>query len=196
MPRGLRRSLFAAWLIATPATIIASLFLYTKLDHRPLGMVLGASTGPDSMFSAPPPNLGGISDSIKSGDARPFLIDKFLRANGSPMAGLGNDIVASADKYRIDWRLTTAIAYQESSLGKVLPNGSNNDLGWAIYSGQNSGATFHSWQFAIDSVSSGLAHDYYARGLRSPTQIQSRYTPSSNGSWAAGVQSAMDSISD
>lgn len=183
------------WLIATPATLIASLFVYTKLDRHPVGLILGASDGPDGRFSAPPPSLGGIASSVKAGDARPYQVDKFLRANGSPMTGLGQYLVASADKYHIDWRLTTAIAFQESSLGKILPKGSNNAWGWGIYTGQDSGATFHSWQFAIDNVSQGLAQDYYAKGLRTPKQIQSRYTPGSNGSWAAGVQAAMDGIS-
>jgi hypothetical protein len=196
MPRGLKHFLLAGWLIAAPATVIASLFFYTKLDRHSVGLILGASDGPDARFSSPPPNLGGIRSSVKAGDARPFQIDKFLRANGSPMVGLGQYLVASADKNHIDWRLTTAIAYQESSLGRMLPGGSNNAWGWAIYTGQNSGATFHSWQFAIETVSQGLAHDYYAKGLRSPKQIEARYTPSSNGSWAAGVQSAMDEISN
>jgi hypothetical protein len=196
MPKGLKHFLFAGWAIAAPATIVTSLFLYTKLDHHQVGLILGASDGPDAMFSSPPPNLGGINNSVKAGDARPFQIDKFLRTNGSPMVGLGTDAVASADKYHIDWRLTTAIAFQESSLGKVLPHGSNNAWGWAVYTGQNSGATFHSWQFAIDTVSAGLAHDYYARGLKTPKQIESRYTPNSNGSWASGVQEAMDAISN
>lgn len=196
MPRGLKRTIFAAWLIATPVTIIASLLFYTKIDRHPAGLVLGAATGPDGMFSAPPPNLGGIAGSVNSGDARPFLIDKFLKANGSPMSGLGSYIVAAADRNHIDWRIVTAIAFQESGLGKVLPAGSNNAWGWGIYTGQNSGATFHSWQFAIDTVSQGIYQKYFSKGLKSPKQIQPIYAPASSGSWAAGVQAAMDEISN
>jgi hypothetical protein len=110
------------------------------------------------------------------------------------MQGEGTLIVSTADKYQIDWRLVTAIAFQESSLGKVMPKSSYNAWGWAIFTGKNSGASFDSWQKGIETVSKGVAQDYYARGLKTPKQIMTRYAPSSNGSWADSVQAAMNEI--
>lgn len=196
MPLKFPRAILAVWLIAAPVTLIASLFLYSSLNHRAGGLVLGASDGPDSRFASVPPNLGGIGGSIKSGDARPYLIDKFLTNYGSPMIGKGSFIVATADRYHIDWRIVTAIAFQESGLGRTIPPGSNNAWGWGIFTGKNSGATFHSWEFAIDTVSQGIAQKYFSRGLNTPRQIEPIYAPASQGSWAAGVQEAMDEISD
>jgi hypothetical protein len=196
MPRGLKIPILFGWLIVTPVLLVASLYQYSFQSRQPIGVVLGTHDGPYALFSAPPPFLNGVSQSFGFGDARSLLIEKFLHSNRSPMQGSGDLIVAAADKYGIDWRLSTAIAFQESNLGKVIPKRSFNAWGWAIYTGQDSGASFMSWPDAIEKVSRGLAREYYARGLRTPKQIQTRYTPGSDGSWADGVQQAMDAIND
>ena len=128
-------------------------------------------------------------------DSRPIIIDNFLAANQSPMVGLGNFFVQTADKYQLDWRLLPAIAFQESTLGKNMPAGSHNAFGWAIYTGADSGARFHNWEFAIETVAQGLKKDYVDKGLTSVDAIMSRYTPDSNGSWAFGVKFAMNEMS-
>ena len=194
MPLKLPRIVLLAWLIASPITLIAGLFTYTTLTGNSIGSVLGTSTGQEDLFSSPPPQLGGIGQSLTTGDARPYLLNNFLAEYNSPFKNKGSYIVQMADKYGIDWRLVTAIAFQESALGRVLPAGSNNAWGWGIYTGKDSGAVFHSWEFAIQTVTAGIAKDYYARGLRTPQQIMTKYSPSSNGSWANSVQETMDAI--
>lgn len=196
MPRGFKTYLLSAWLTMTPVTLLASVFLYTSSMHRAGGAVLSASEGPYNLFAATPPLLGAIAQAVVSGDARPLLIEKFLRKYHSPMQGQGAFFVQMADKYKVDWRLVAAIGFQESNLGKVIPPGSYNAWGWAIFTGKNSGASFDSWPHAIETVTRGIARDYYTRGLKTPKQIQTRYTPGSNGSWADAVQFAMEDIED
>lgn len=194
MPRGLPLLVTAGWLVLTPITLVTSLYLYANLSHRSVGHILGASDGPYTLFSAPPPLLGGVGQSVVPGDARAILLDNFFHKYHSPLQGQGALTVSLADKYHLDWRITAAIAYQESNLGRVIPRGSYNAWGWGVFTGKNSGALFESWPKAIETVSQGLAKDYYARGLKTPKQIMTRYTPSSNGSWAESVQAAMDEI--
>lgn len=131
---------------------------------------------------------------ISKSDSRPVIINNFLATNKSPMAGLGDIFVATADKYGLDYRLIPAIAFQESTLGKNMPKGSHNAFGWAVYTGANSGARFHDWQFAIDTVAAGIKKDYVDRGLTSVEAIMSRYTPDSNGDWAFGVNFAINEM--
>lgn len=133
--------------------------------------------------------------SVVKSDARPVIVDNFLAANGSPMAGLGTMFVTIADKYSLDWRLLPAIAFQESILGKKMPKGSHNAFGWAIYTGQQSGASFRNWEQALEIVAAGLKENYIDQGLKTPEAIMTRYSPDSDGAWAFGVQFAMNEMS-
>lgn len=196
MPRGSKLTIVAGWLILTPLVLSASIYFYTASTSRGVAAVLGAKEGPYTLFSQQPPFLTGVSQTVGSGDARGLLVEKFLHKYHSPMIGNGQFFVDTSDKYKVDWRLVPAIAFQESNLGKVIPKGSYNAWGWAIFTGKNSGAEFDSWQHAIETVTRGIARDYYSRGLRTPTQIQTRYTPDSTGSWAESVQFAMEDIED
>ena len=79
---------------------------------------------------------------------------------------------------------------QESGLCRHIPVNSYNCWGFGIY-----GTTvkhFANYQEGIDTVTRTLATRYKARGLITPQQIMTMYTPSSNGSWAFGVQHFMD----
>ena len=132
---------------------------------------------------------------VKGGDSRVVLIDKFLKKYNSPMVGLGQDFVAAADEYALDWRLLPAIAFQESSLGKKIPRGSHNPFGWGIYEGSNSGVYFDSWKSGIDIVAASLNKDYISKGLSTPEEIVGVYTSNKNPSWIFSVRSAMEEIS-
>ena len=94
-------------------------------------------------------------------------------------------IVATSDKYGLDFRLTTAIAQQESNLCKYIPSGSYNCWGWGIHSRGTLG--FASYDEGIDIVSRGIKSEYIDKGYVEPLDIMSKYTPLSNGSWAEGV---------
>ncbi len=118
-------------------------------------------------------------------DARIAYLKSFLRKYDSELYDHAEAIVESADKHKIDYRLVPAIAMQESNLCRVIPNGSHNCWGWGIYG--NTITRFASYPEAIETVSSGLRKYYYDQGLTTPDQIMQKYTPSSNGSWANGV---------
>ena len=128
------------------------------------------------------------------GDSRPVIVDNFLAKHSSPMSGLGTVLVTTADKYGLDYRLLPAIAFQESTLGKKIPRNSHNAWGWAIYTGEQSGANFRDWTQAIETVAKGLKYDYIDRGLTTPNTIMDRYADSPDGSWAFGVNFAMDEM--
>ena len=184
------------FLIIAPLVVLTGLFTLTTRAGGNFGLVLGARDSRYDVFGETPPTLGDEGFSVKTGDARPLLVEKFLYENHSPMQGLGAYFVEMADKYGVDWRLVPAIGFQESNLGKVIPKGSFNAFGWAIYTGKNSGVYFKSWQDAIEEVTRGMAKYYYAKGLKSPEQIQTHYTPGSNGSWAQGVEFAEEDLED
>jgi len=131
---------------------------------------------------------------VGKADSRPVIVDNFLSKHRSPMSGLGAIFVREADKYSLDYRLLPAIAFQESTLGKNIPRGSNNAFGWAIYTGANKGATFHNWEYAIEVVAQSLKAKYIDQGLATTEAIMSRYTPDSDGSWAFGVNFAIEEM--
>ncbi len=146
------------------------------------------------LYSSSRPATFDLVTAVTTGDARAVLLERFLSRNKSPMVGLGEHYVKIADKYSLDYRLLPAIAQKESGLGRVIPTGSYNAWGWAVFTGKNSGAAFDSWEHAIETVAKGIKKDYVDRGLKSVEQIMSRYTPSSDGSWAADVSFTMDQI--
>ncbi len=127
----------------------------------------------------PPEVLG---QSITAVDARAAIVDTFLSKYKSPMTGLGHYMVDTAEKYDLPFGLIPAISGCESNWGKVIPHESFNAWGYGVYG--KSVMRFTSWEEAIDRVAKGLRQDYFDRGLTTPERIMTRYTPSSNGSWA------------
>ena len=129
--------------------------------------------------------LGVSSDSLNS-DIRVATLKSFFRQHNSPLYDHADFIVASADKYNLDFKLVPAISMQESNACRVIPNNSYNCWGWGIY-GANV-TRFSSYEEAIETVSKGLKENYIDRGLISADEIMRKYTPGSNGSWAFGVE--------
>ncbi len=81
------------------------------------------------------------------------LIDTFLESKEAPLAGKGRELALAADKYGIDYRLVTAIAFHESTAGKfACPNDPENYWGW----GSCHGSQFKSLDEAIDIISMNL----------------------------------------
>ncbi|MBT3817320.1 MAG: hypothetical protein HOE80_02695 [Candidatus Magasanikbacteria bacterium] len=61
-------------------------------------------------------------------DIRAEKIDAYFAKRNMPLEGYGEQFIAVADKYDMDWRLLPAIAVRESSGGRHLLN--NNPFGW------------------------------------------------------------------
>jgi hypothetical protein len=124
--------------------------------------------------------------------ARPEIVKQYLERYDSPLIPHAQYMVDTADKYGLDYRLIAAIAQQESNLCKKIPPGGFNCWGWGIHSEGTLG--FRSFEEGIETVSQGLKENYFDKGYITVETIMSKYTPSSNGSWAKGVSSFMEEM--
>jgi len=183
----------------TPLTLGASLYSLLsfnnnklesqnlKLINRDTTTVLGAR-----IYASLPIDFPSISEKVQSSDARPEIIKNYLLRYKSPLVSFAGYIVQAADEFNIDYRLTTAIAQQESNLCKIIPPNTYNCWGWGIHSEGTLG--FSSYEEGIRAVTMGLAQNYIALGLDTPEKIMSKYTPLSNGSWAKGVEQFLNEM--
>lgn len=137
-------------------------------------------------YAALPTLDGTFDDQIISEDARVEIVRQFLAQYNSPLEPHASFIVETAEKYGLDYRLIPAIAMQESNLCKKNRPESYNCWGFGIYGDKY--LHFDSYEHGIETVTKTLATKYKDKhGLATPEQIMSMYTPSSNGSWANGV---------
>lgn len=134
----------------------------------------------------------GVDTIIETADARAELVANFLERHNSPLTPYeyySQFLVDIADQYGIDFRLVPAIAMQESNLCKVIPEGSYNCLGFGVHS--RGTLKFERYEDGFERAARELKANYIDRGLTTPEQIMRKYTPSSNGSWAASVNQWM-----
>lgn len=138
-------------------------------------------------------SVKGVSTDIQVADARPLIIEEFLKKHSSPLEPhdyWGRFLTELADKYQLDFRLLPAISMQESNLCKKIPQGSYNCLGLGIHSR----GTWHFERFEdnFEAAARILRQNYIDKGLVTPDEIQTKYTPGSNGSWEFAVNHFMD----
>lgn len=196
--------LVISWFNATLICLVLSLFLLRSYSQVKLGNALlvhqvkVATTQNGYQFYASLPEvLGSFSQAVEKGDARPELVRLFLERHESPLLNYADHIVTVSDAQSIDFRLIPAIGMCESNLGKKIPEGSYNAWGYAIYTGQDSGAQFSDWNHAISIMANYLASKYYANGLMTPEDIGPIYAPPSvntDNSWAKCVRKFMDEL--
>ena len=132
-----------------------------------------------SLYSALPNNSHVLGQFIGSEDARIAVLADYLRNQRSPMAGNSSDFVQAADMYNLPWTLLPSIAGKESGFGKAIPKNSFNAFGWGVFTGQQTGVNFTSWENSIYTVAKGLREKYFDRGLSTPELIEPYYTPQS-----------------
>ncbi len=134
-----------------------------------------------------------VTSVIESEDARAAIVAKFLERHNSPMQPYdyyGHKIVEIADRYQFDFRLLPAIAMQESNLCKnTNPAAPGNCLGFGIH--KSGTLDFDSYEAGFERAGRELKAYYIDRGLTTVELIESKYTPSSNGSWANSVNQWM-----
>jgi hypothetical protein len=179
-----------------PTTLGLSLFsLYSLQNNKNAKSTVNETNllvSPQSgvrVFASLPVDTPQVTDTIGSSDARPEIVRKYLDRYNSPLSPYSNLIVETADKYSLDFRLLPAIAQQESNLCKIIPPGGYNCWGWGITGTSTLG--FDSFDHGIEIVSEGLRRLYLDKGYKTVEEIMSKYTPSSNGSWAHGVSQFM-----
>lgn len=168
-----------------------TLNLYTKLTstHGMPGLMrqeIASGKGSAITFAALPQVAFEIKTALATEDARPLVIDRYLKHYNSPMAGMGDYIVKVSDRFGLDPYLVVAIAQQESNLGKLMPPNCHNAWGWGIHSAGT--LCFDSWNEGINTFVSGLSEKYLAYGLHTPEEIMTKYNATSpGGAWAKGV---------
>jgi len=144
------------------------------------------------VLSVPPQVLGVQEAQYQVKDARVANLKNFFRKYNSPLYDYAQLIVEVSDRYQFDYRLLPAIAMQESNLCRYIPANSHNCWGWGIY-GDNV-IKFSSYEEAIETVALGIKKHYLDKGLVTASKIMQKYTPSSKGSWAAGVNTFLRAL--
>lgn len=112
-----------------------------------------------------------------------------LTKYNSPMLGLEDVLIRTAEKYNLDWTIMAAIAGTESSFGKRMPVNCINPYGWGVY-GDNK-LCFKSFEDSIEGVASGLAKKY---NISSVDSIARTYNKVSTASWIAHTSFFMNKI--
>lgn len=122
-------------------------------------------------------------------DPRPAQMRTVLTKYKSPMVGLEDILIKTAEKYHLDWTLMAAIAGTESSFAKRMPADCINPYGWGIY-GDNK-LCFASLEESIEAVASGLAKKYNISSLES---IARTYNTVSTDSWISHTKFFINKI--
>ena len=179
--------------IFTPVVLGTSLFSLSVLAENEDAQAKNNSTYQGAkIFASLPSQKKSISPVLGISDARPEILTRYLQRYDSPLVPFVNQMIDIADKHGLDFRLTTAIAQQESNLCKKIPQDSYNCWGWGIHSRGTLG--FATYMDALETVSVGIRAEYLDKGLFTPEQIMTKYTPLSNGSWAEGVTKFMEEM--
>ncbi|MDE1851017.1 MAG: hypothetical protein KGH54_04485 [Candidatus Micrarchaeota archaeon] len=181
--------LLISFFVAAPLSLIcilAFLLLFPKGGYLTHHTVASDST---VAYAALPTNQNVIDATVSQEDGRVERLKQFFASYHSPLEPYAEKIVSEADTYDLDFRLLPAIAMQESGLCRRMPKDSYNCWGFGIYGGKVT--RFDNFPEAIHTVTKTLATKYKQNGLNTPEEIMSRYTPSSNGSWAFGVNTFM-----
>ncbi|KKT97419.1 MAG: hypothetical protein UX80_C0009G0027 [Candidatus Amesbacteria bacterium GW2011_GWA2_47_11b] len=182
------------WLVSfavgAPCTLVAAILLFFTFSPSP-----SAPLPAPRVLSATAPAFPSINSTVIAADARTIVLHRYLTRYKSPLIPLAGYIVATSDEYLLDYRLLVAIAQQESNLcKKIIPN-SHNCWGYGIYGDKVT--KFSSYEEGIKIVAKGLKKNYIDKGLTSPEEIMTKYTPPAlekGGSWAKGINQFLDDI--
>lgn len=183
--------LLSAFFLLTPLVLALALSLLTYNSFQ-RNNIVAMGKNPRVAFAALPVASGTLKINIVSQDARLVAVKAFFRKYHSDLLPFANEVINSADKYGLDFRLIPAIAMQESGGCRNAPKNSYNCWGFGIYAKRVT--KFDNYAQAIDTVTKTLAKQYKANGLETPEQIMTKYTPGSNGSWARGVNHFMNQL--
>jgi general stress protein 26 len=133
-----------------------------------------------------------LSATATGADARPMLIKKYLEKYNSPLLPYSDLIFELSESYGYEYYWIVAIAQQESNLCKKAPEDSHNCWGYGIH--KNGTLKFDNYELAIKSYAEYLKVQYFDKGLNTPELIMKKYCPSSNGSWANGVNQFIEEL--
>jgi hypothetical protein len=132
---------------------------------------------------------GAIPVKAVDHDTRAAKMRVVLTKYNSPMVGLEDVLIHTAEKYGLDWTLMAAIAGTESSFARRMPHECINPYGWGIY-GSNK-LCFKSLKESIEGVASGLANKY---NISSIETIAYTYNKVSTEGWISHTRFFMNKI--
>ncbi|MBI2430529.1 MAG: hypothetical protein HYV39_00755 [Candidatus Levybacteria bacterium] len=187
--------LLTSFIVITPLVLILQIMAIAYLSYQKNYQhpyQTSKMQKPKVAYAALPPVQNLTKEEISEKDARVEIIRQFFAKYKSPLEPYAEDVVTHADAFGLDFRLIPSIAMQESNLCHKAPEESNNCWGFGIY-GKNV-KRFTDYPEGIYQVTKTLATTYKNKGLETPEQIMTRYTPSSNGSWARGVSYFMNQL--
>jgi hypothetical protein len=133
-----------------------------------------------------------VADGVVAADARPLLIKRYLEKYKSPLVPYSDLIFKLSETYGFDYYWILAIGQQESNLCKKIPENSFNCWGYGIHKAGT--LRFDSYELALTSFAEYLKREYFDKGYDTADKIMKKYCPSSNGSWAYGVNHFIDEI--
>lgn len=180
-----------AFFLLTPLVLVLSLSLLSSYSYKENSFQLSTQASRVA-YAALPKASGTLKISVTSEDMRITLVRDFFKKYKSTLTPYADDVITAADKYEIDYRLIPAIAMQESNLCKKAPKGSYNCWGFGVYGKKIT--KFDNYNQAINTVTKTLSLNYKAKGLETPEQIMTKYTPGNNGSWADSVNHFMNQL--
>jgi len=185
--------LLTAFTLLTPfvLALTLSLLLYS---YSLTNTLLSLGRSPRVAYAALPPASGSLKVTVLAQDIRVTVVKDFFQKYKSDLLPYAQEVVKAADKYNLDYRLIPAIAMQESNLCKKAPKDSYNCWGFGVYGKKT--LKFDNYADAIDTVTKTLAVQYKAKGLETPEQIMTKYTPSNNGAWADSVNHFMEQLTE
>ena len=168
------------------------IFLNKNTEQKVLGMstdgslklIVGESSGEKNNLK--------ISEQISMDDARPVILKKYLEKYKSPLLPYADLIFQLSENYGYEYYWIVAIAQQESNLCKKIPDDSYNCWGYGIH--KKGTLKFDNYELSIRSYAEYLKREYFDKGLNTPELMMKKYCPSSNGSWAKGVQQFIDEM--
>jgi len=186
-----RLLLIPVFLVLVLTVGFSELIYLSETNHS--NVVLGIGNEKVIIESAAEDNKNIFVDATVSGaDARPMLIKNYLEKYNSPMAPYSDLIFQISEDYGFEYYWIVAIAQQESNLCKKAPEDSYNCWGYGIH--KKGTLKFDNYEIAIKSYAEYLKREYFDKGLNTPELIMKKYCPSSNGSWANGVNQFIEEL--
>lgn len=187
--------LLATFFAGAPLLFLSSLLFFLFLAHQnnpPQASFANNRHTKAIAYAALPSSQNTVEGTVVQQEARVETVRQFLAKYDSPLEPYAEFIVRTADKYELDFRLIPAIAMQESNLCTKNRPESFNCWGFGVYGAKY--LHFNDYEHAIETVTKSLATKYKSKGLVTPEEIMTMYTPSSNGSWARSVTYFMEKM--
>lgn len=190
-----------AFFTITPLTILTSAFTLQLISNiqkveagqkDTLASSLAMPRYGSRVYAALPDSVGEVAGAATAADGRVEIIRQYLEGYKSPLLPYAQNLVDTAERYGLDFRLLVAIAQQESNLCKKIPDGSYNCWGWGVHS--RGTLRFTNYAEAIEAVAKGIREEYVDKGYTTPEEIMTKYTPLSPGTWAAGVRQFLEEM--